>query len=432
MHLENLQEKYPEEVQEILRSLYVDDVLTGGSTKEEVHDLKETIISVFGEAKFTLHKWNSNEPQLENEDVPSVDNSSESQQERENVPPVDNSSRTQLECGKAPFVDGQQSYAKRKLGVKEGESKMLGLLWDKMEDTLAVTFPEEPTDVTQRGILRFLASVYDPLGVASPTTLTGKCLYCEVCDCRLSWDEKVSDRIGQMWLKFVRNLPNKVEVPRSLPRFKEPIETVELHAFGDTSGFGISAVVYAVITQASGMSKGLVAAKSRLAKKKNLTIPRLELVAAHMAANLVENVRAAIKGYPVNSVHGWIDSTVALHWINGGGTYKQFVANRVRKINAKNCIEWRHVESERNPADIGSRGCKADQLSSVWLSGPEWLSNSEMWPINIVTESSKESDAEAKLTREVFATAVVTRDEFDEMLGKHTFWQTVRTSSWIT
>ena len=159
---------------------------------------------------------------------------------------------------------------------------MLGLLWDKTEDTLAVTFPKEPTDVTKRGILRFLALVYDPLGVASPTTLTGKCLYREVCDCRLSWDEKVSHRIGQMWLKLVRNLPNKVEVPRSLPRFKEPIETVELHAFGDTSGFGISAVVYAVITQASGMSRGLVAAKSRLVKK-NLTIPRLELVVAHMA-----------------------------------------------------------------------------------------------------------------------------------------------------
>ena len=133
---------------------------------------------------------------------------------------------------------------------------------------------------------------------------------------------------------------------------------MELHAFGDTSsGFGISAVAYAVITQASGMSRELVAAKSRLAKK-NLTIPRLELVAAHMAANLVENVRAAIEGYPVKSVHGWIDSTVALHWISGGGTYKQFVAYRVRKFNAKNFIEWRNVESERNPADTGSRGCK--------------------------------------------------------------------------
>ena len=121
MHLENLQEKYPEEVQEILRRLYVDDILTGGSTKDEVQNLKKTITSVFGEAKFTLHKWNSNEPQLENEDVPSVDNSSGSQQERKNVPPVDNSSRTQLECGNAPIVDEQQSYTKHKLGVKEGE-----------------------------------------------------------------------------------------------------------------------------------------------------------------------------------------------------------------------------------------------------------------------------------------------------------------------
>ena len=101
----------------------------------------------------------------------------------------------------------------------------------------------------------------------------------------------------------MRNLPNKVEVPHSLPRFKEPIEGVVLHAFADTSGSGISAAVYAVITQASGVSKGFIAAKSRLAKK-NLTIPRLELVAAHITANLVDNVRTALEGYPIKSVHG--------------------------------------------------------------------------------------------------------------------------------
>ena len=77
--------------------------------------------------------------------------------------------------------------------------------------------------------------------------------------------------MGQEWLKFVRSLPNKVEVSRSLARFREPVEGVVLHAFGDTSGSGISSAVYAVITQASGVSKGLIAAKSRLAKK-NLTI----------------------------------------------------------------------------------------------------------------------------------------------------------------
>ena len=271
LHLENLKEKYPAEVEEILRSLYVDDVITGGSTTDEVQDLKKTIVTVFGEAKFDMHKWNSNEPQLECENV---------------VP-----------------VDEQPSYAKQQLGVKEGETKMLGLPWNKSEETIAVAFPEEPVDVTKRGILRYLAAVYDPLGVASPTMLVGKLLYREVCESRLPWDEKVSDRIGQEWLKFVRNLPNKVEVPRSLPRFKEPIEGVVLHAFGDTSGSGISAAVYAVITQASRVSKGLIAAKSRLAKK-NLTIPRLELVAAHMTANLVDNVQTALEGYPISQYMG--------------------------------------------------------------------------------------------------------------------------------
>ena len=44
--------------------------------------------------------------------------------------------------------------------------------------------------------------------------------------------------------------------------------------------------VYAVVQQESGVRQGLVAAKVRLAKQ-GLTIPRLELVSGHMAANLL-------------------------------------------------------------------------------------------------------------------------------------------------
>ena len=111
-----------------------------------------------------------------------------------------------------------------------------------------------------------------------------------------------------------------------------------------------------MVHQASSVNLGLLAAKSRLAKK-GLTIPRLELVSAHMAANLVENVKNALEGQPVRSVHGWLDSTVALHWIRGeGSAYKQFVANRVNKIKDKAYIQWRHVGTDQNPADIGTRG----------------------------------------------------------------------------
>lgn len=63
-HLESQREKYPKEVEEILQSLYVDDVITGGETMPEVRTLKETAVAVFGEAQFELHKWHSNAPDL--------------------------------------------------------------------------------------------------------------------------------------------------------------------------------------------------------------------------------------------------------------------------------------------------------------------------------------------------------------------------------
>ena len=66
---------------------------------------------------------------------------------------------------------------------------------------------------------------------------------------------------------------------------KEPIQEIQLHTFGDASGYGVCAAVYAIVTQKSGITQGLVSAKSRLAKQ-GLTIPRLYLISGHMAANL--------------------------------------------------------------------------------------------------------------------------------------------------
>jgi hypothetical protein len=70
---------------------------------------------------------------------------------------------------------------------------------------------------------------------------------------------------------------------RSLVKFREEIESIELHVFGDASGDGVSSTVYAIVRKPSGVSQGLVAAKSRLAKQ-GLTIPRAnwQLALAHI------------------------------------------------------------------------------------------------------------------------------------------------------
>ena len=141
------------------------------------------------------------------------------------------------------------------------------------------------------------------------------------------------------------------------------ISFVDLHAFGDASQDGVAALVYVVVWQESNNSQGLITAKSRLAKK-GLTIPRLELVAGHMAANLIDYVKKALQGYPIRYVYAWLDSSVVLHWIKGETHYKQFVSNRVAKIKEKDYILWRHVPTESNPADIASRGCDGKKLNS--------------------------------------------------------------------
>ena len=91
-------------------------------------------------------------------------------------------------------------------------------------------------------------------------------------------------------------------VRRTFSPYREPINAVELHAFGDASKRGIATAVYAVVRQDSGTTQGLVTAKARLAKQR-LTIPRLELVAGHMAVNSVDDFsHAALDGFPLTSV----------------------------------------------------------------------------------------------------------------------------------
>ena len=75
-----------------------------------------------------------------------------------------------------------------------------------------------------------------------------------------------------------------------------------------------------------GTDQGLLAAKSCVAKK-GLTIPIIELVSAHLASNLVAKVKDAVQGQPIISLYGWLDRTVVLHWIKGGGSIYEWLAD---------------------------------------------------------------------------------------------------------
>ena len=107
--------------------MYVHDLMTGGESVKQVLEAKKTAQAIFSEATFELHKWQSNVWDLE----------------------ADNSS------------PAEESQTKQQLGSRKGESKLLGVPWNKDRAKIQVSFPTLTTEPTKRGILAKMANVYD-------------------------------------------------------------------------------------------------------------------------------------------------------------------------------------------------------------------------------------------------------------------------------
>lgn len=72
----------------------------------------------------------------------------------------------------------------------------------------------------------------------------------------------------------------------------------------------------------------------------------------------------------------YTDSKVVLGYINNQSRrFYTYVSNRVQKIRLVSTPkQWRYICSEKNPADIGTRGSCPQQLKdSMWLLAPSFL-----------------------------------------------------------
>ena len=70
--------------------------------------------------------------------------------------------------------------------------------------------------------------------------------------------------------------------------------------------------VYILVTYPNGtVDKNLLVAKSRISPR-DLSIPRLELVAAHTLAKLISDVMGTLGSFEIKDVHLRSDSTTAL------------------------------------------------------------------------------------------------------------------------
>ncbi|XP_026816274.1 uncharacterized protein LOC113555881 [Rhopalosiphum maidis] len=153
----------------------------------------------------------------------------------------------------------------------------------------------------------------------------------------------------------------------------------------DSSEKGYAAAVYLRCDYGEAVQCHLITAKTKVSPLKRVTIPRLELCGAVLAAQLLHHVHEVYQPLlSISAMHAWIDSNTTLAWIKSSPhKWATFVANRTSQLQSLTPPSlWRYVPTGDNPVDCASRGLYPNELHHpMWWSGPAFLvQDDSAWP----------------------------------------------------
>ncbi|CAM4718193.1 unnamed protein product [Leuciscus chuanchicus] len=293
---------------------------------------------------------------------------------------------------------------------REAQEMTLGPSWHFMEDTLHYRHrPVAPSQTTMRNIYKILASQYDPLGHILPFTTRAKVLVQRLWAKDRDWEyPNLPVDLLQAWTTWEKELPQLPTVSLSRSYFPPDIDvsaiTLELHIFCDASESAYGSVAYLRGEDPHGqVHVAFVLARSRVAPKKQQSMPRLELCAALTGAQLAQMIQRELTLQLMDTVL-WSDSTTVFTWIQSESCrYKVFVGTRVSEIQElTDHRSWRYVDTQNNPADAITRGMTLSNLAkpNQFSQGPAFLRlPRESWP---ATTSFVEVPDETEMKRSAF------------------------------
>ncbi|XP_073249615.1 uncharacterized protein [Porites lutea] len=320
-------------------NMHVDNMVTGVATSEQAVEFYKEAKSLFQSSSMNLREWASNSKEF-----------------LQNIPESDQ--------------------------TRGDTMKILGTTWNMTSDTIFVNGSETSSCpvTSKREALQSISRIYDPLGFFSPVTLNGKLFLQELWKNELDWDETLSELQQQQWYKIQDDHTPLSSIP--VPRYIGIGTENKLFCFTDASAKAYSAAVYLYSSVGRTANVNLVFSKARVAPTKQLSIPRLELLAVVIGTRCLNYVTEQLQLTVTDRVL-WTDSQCVLHWMKSHKPLPVFVQNRLKEIKSHKDIKFRYVTTTQNPADLATRGVSAEALidNQLWWHGPSWLSDDETkWP----------------------------------------------------
>ena len=337
-----LSDGFPRATDTILKSTYMDDSLDSVDTVEEAKKLKDDLVKVWKRIGMDARKWMSNSSELL-EEIPEEERAKTLNLQEESMLTI----------------------------------KTLGLKWCTEEDQFQFDVEKfEEGKITKRNLLSWIARIFDPLGFLCAYVVRGKIFMQSVWMTGADWDDRLELKLEieiRKWMEEAVKI-SEVRIPRCLQGRRGSDTT--FHVFSDASAVAFGAVVYIREVRKGVVETNFIAAKSKVAPIKTVSIPRLELLGACVGVKLMKKITQGLE-IKVEEIIYWSDSKDVLYWIKQQSRlYKPFVANRVSSIQELTLPkQWRYVPTKLNPADLLSRGISARECveSKLWWQGPEFL-----------------------------------------------------------
>ena len=275
--------EFPNAAKTIERNFYMDDLVKSVASPQEAIQCYKELVETLKRSGFTLKKWASNSLDV------------------------------------VKIIPAEDRLESNEYTLNVESSPILGLEWKIDQDCLQVCRgpnKECPEEITQRVVLSFVSSVFDPMGIFAPFTMRMRMLLKSICiQFGQTWDEKIADEDKVFFMEWVNEMQTIKDTSLPGRYFSAMPKSIQLHIFSDASLEAMCIVAYFRAETEDGIEVSFVLGKCRIAPMKQLSIPRLELQAALYSVRLRKLI-VQEHDLLIDNVTHWTDSITVLQWLH--------------------------------------------------------------------------------------------------------------------